>query len=68
VCPLTKGGINSKIHAVVDAKGRGIVLLLTPGQLHDVTVAPVLLAQLRHVIVIGDKAYDSYALYQISTS
>ena len=60
----TKGGINSKIHAVVDAKGRAIVLLLTPGQLHDVTVASHLLANLRHVIVVGDKAYDSYALYE----
>ena len=60
----TKGGINSKVHAVVDGRGRAIALILTPGQAHEVTIAPELLKQLRKVIIIGDKAYDSYALYE----
>lgn len=58
----TKGGINSKLHAVVDGRGRAICLILTQGQAHEVTIAPELLHSLRNVIIVGDKAYDSYAL------
>ena len=60
----TKGGINSKVHAVVDGQGRAIALLLSPGQAHEVTIAPELLKQLRRVVILGDKASDSYALYE----
>ena len=35
----TKGGRNTKLHAVCDAKGRPLVLLLTPGNVHDCKVA-----------------------------
>lgn len=35
----TKGGRNTKLHAVCDAKGRPHVLLLTPGNVHDCKVA-----------------------------
>ena len=35
----TKGGRNTKLHAVCDEKGRTHVLLLTPGNTHDAKVA-----------------------------
>ena len=35
----TKGGRNTKLHAVCDEKGRPFVLLLTPGNVHDCKVA-----------------------------
>ena len=37
----TKGGRNTKLHAVCDAKGRPLVLLLTPGNVHDCKVGQV---------------------------
>ena len=60
----TKGGLNAKLHAVVDGRGRAVALLLTAGQVSDVIMAPPLLASFRHVIIIADKAYDSTALYE----
>lgn len=40
--------------------GRPFRLLLTPGNIHDVTAAPELLAQLHGArYVLGDKGYDS---------
>lgn len=55
----TKGGLNSKLHAVVDGKGRALALVLTAGQVHELRAAPQLLESLRKVILIGDKAYGS---------
>ena len=60
----TKGGLNSKLHAVVDGRGRAVALLLTAGQVNDVKMAPQLLQRFRQVIVVADKAYDSDALYE----
>ena len=60
----TKGGLNTKLHAVVDGRGRAVALLLSAGQVSDVKMAPALLASMRQVIVIADKAYDSSALYE----
>ena len=39
----TKGGLNSKLHAVCDAEGRPIALLLTEAQMSDHKGARVLL-------------------------
>ena len=36
---VTKGGRNTKLHAVCDEKGRPCVLLLTPRNVHDCKVA-----------------------------
>jgi hypothetical protein len=35
----SRGGRNTKLHAVCDVKGRPLVLLLTPGNMHDMRVA-----------------------------
>ena len=64
----TKGGLNSKLHAVVDGNGRALALVLTAGQVHELQAAPELLKSLRSVIVIGDKAYDSDQLANLLTN
>jgi transposase len=56
----SRGGLTTKIHALVDQKGRPLRLLITPGQTHDAQGAAVLLSGLaRKSIVIADKAYDA---------
>ncbi|PYD48254.1 IS5 family transposase [Novacetimonas pomaceti] len=57
----TKGGLNSKLHAVCDGQGRPVRLHLTAGQVNDFRGADVLLADLPDETeeVIGDRGYDS---------
>ena len=56
----TKGGLNSKLHAVCDGEGRPVRLLLTEGQKSDHKGAATLLADLPSATeMLGDKGYDS---------
>jgi transposase len=56
----SRGGLTTKIHAVVDALGRPIRLMLTAGQVHDSHGARELLVELDSgTVVVGDKAYDA---------
>ncbi|QJB69730.1 IS5 family transposase [Parasphingorhabdus halotolerans] len=56
----TKGGLNSKLHAVCDGEGRPIILLLTEGQMSDHKGAALLLSSLPQARkLLGDKGYDS---------
>ncbi|WP_371859140.1 transposase [Kozakia baliensis] len=57
----TKGGLNSKLHAMCDDQGRPVRLHLTAGQISDFRGADVLLADLPDETeeVIGDRGYDS---------
>ncbi|WP_408744293.1 transposase [Acetobacter indonesiensis] len=57
----TKGGRNSKLHAVFDGQGRLVCLHLTAGQASDFRGADVLLAGLPDETeeVIGGRGYDS---------
>ncbi len=56
----SRGGLTTKIHAVVDAKGRPIRLALSAGQEHDSLLAGDLLTELRYNgMLLADKAYDS---------
>jgi transposase len=59
----SRGGLSTKIHALVDAEGRPIRISLTPGQAHDGTAADALLKDLKPgAILLADKAYDSNAI------
>ena len=59
----TKGGRNTKLHAVCDEKGRPCVLLLTPGNVHDCKVARLCIeAMPPSAELVADKGYDSQAL------
>jgi transposase len=59
----SRGGLTTKIHALVDADGLPIVLKLTEGQAHDGRAACDMLGSLAAGnILIADRAYDSDAL------
>jgi transposase len=59
---VTRGGRNSKIHALVDKLCRPWVIILTPGNIADCTVGPECADMIAGVKkLLGDKAYDSNA-------
>ena len=59
----SRGGLTTKIHALVDANGLPILLKLTPGQAHDGRSAGDMLAGLGEgQILLADRGYDSDAL------
>jgi transposase len=59
----SRGGRNTKIHALADAKGRLIAILLTGGEAHDCPVAERLMRRVKSPErLLGDKAYDSAEL------
>jgi transposase len=58
----SRGGFSTKVHVVVDALGNPLRLHLTAGQVHDVTQAADLLADLNSEYVIADRGYASQAL------
>jgi transposase len=59
----SRGGLTTKIHALVDADGLPIALKLTEGQAHDGRSAADMLDTLNEgQILLGDRAYDSDGL------
>ena len=59
----SRGGLTTKIHALVDANGLPVMLKLTEGQAHDGRSAADMLAGLGPgQILMADRAYDSDAL------
>jgi transposase len=61
----SRGGLTTKIHAVVDACGLPIALKLTEGQAHDGRSAHDMLGSIEAGdILLADRAYDSDALRQ----
>lgn len=55
----SKGGFTTKIHAIVDALGNVLKVIITPGQKSDVTEAKSLIEGIKDAAVLGDKGYDS---------
>ena len=56
----SRGGLTTKIHAVVERHGLPVRLALTPGQTHDGQSAAMLLNDLpENAVVLADKAYDA---------
>ena len=59
----SRGGLTTKIHALVDASGLPIVLKLTAGQAHDGRSAEDMFDTVRAGnILLADRAYDSNVL------
>jgi transposase len=59
----SRGGLTTKIHALVDARDLPIALKLTPGQAHDGRSAADMLGTLGEGdVLLADRAYDSDAL------
>ena len=62
----SRGGLTTKIHAVVDKQGRPIELKLTADQDGDITSALEMIADLPEgALLLADKGYDSNALREM---
>jgi len=56
----SRGGLTTKIHALVDANGMAVALKLTPGQAHDGRSADDMLETVKQgQTLIADAGYDS---------
>ncbi len=51
--------MTTKIHAIVDALGNPLAICLTGGQVHAITQAVALLAEIEPQALIADKGYDA---------
>ena len=61
----SRGGSNTKIHALCDANGRIIDIFLSPGHRHDSNYAELLCDHVpKGITILADKAYDSDRLIQ----
>ena len=61
----SRGGLTTKIHALVDANGLPITLKLTEGQAHDGRSTEDMLGTVKAgAILLADRAYDSDSLRQ----
>ena len=59
----SRGGLTTKIHALVDANGLPIMLKLAEGQAHDGRSAADMLDGIgKDQVLLADRAYDSNAL------
>jgi transposase len=62
---ISRGGRSTKIHALVDSKGRPLNFIVTGGQVHDSqVVGEVLDTSKPPLAVAADKAYDSQEVRQ----
>jgi transposase len=57
----SRGGLSTKIHALVDALGNTLDFLLTGGEAHDLEGADHLLPAMEADTLIADKAFDADA-------
>ncbi|WP_150122127.1 IS5 family transposase, partial [Sulfitobacter sp. HI0129] len=56
----TKGGMNTKLHAICDSQGRPLNLFVTAGQVSDYVGARALVSRLPRVDwLLGDRGYDA---------
>src|SRR5947199_10781260 len=56
----SRGGLTSKIHALVDTNGLPIRLALTAGEAHDNRLAGRLLSRLKSgTMLLADRGYDA---------
>ena len=60
----TRGGLNTKIHAVVDEAGLPGRLLLSAGNEADITHAETMAEEIPAGMLVADKGYDSEAFCQ----
>jgi transposase len=65
----TKGGLNTKIHALVNVRSQAVVIALSAGNQADISLAEELTECLPEgSTLIGDKAYDSSTLRQTAAT
>ena len=65
----SRGGLTTKLHALVDAEGLPIALKLTEGQAHDNPTALEMIGSLgAGDVLLADRAYDSNRLRQAAAN
>ena len=56
----SRGGLTSKIHALIDTNGLPVRLALTAGEAHDNRLAGKLLSRLKSkTMLLADRGYDA---------
>jgi transposase len=56
----SRGGLSTKIHAIVDANGLPVQVALTTGEAHDSRLARKLLSRLKSgTMLLADRGYDA---------
>ena len=56
----SRGGLTTKLHALVDGQGRLVKMSLTPGNYHDAREAEILIQAMKPgQTLLADKAYDA---------
>ena len=64
----SRGGLTSKIHAVVDTNGLPVRLALTAGEAHDNRLAGKLLSRLKSgSMLLADRGYDADWIRELAT-
>ena len=62
----SRGGLTTKIHALVEARGLPIRLVITPAQTHDTQTVAELLSHLpAKTMLLTDRGYDADAIRQM---
>lgn len=62
----SKRGLTTKVHAVVDALGNPLRILLTPGNVNDIVPATTLIKGLSADKLLEDRAYDANKLIELA--
>jgi transposase len=63
----SRGGLTSRIHAVVNSNGLPVRLALSPGETHDVRLAGKLLSRLKSgSMLLADRGYDTDWIRQLA--
>src|SRR5215212_10250480 len=55
----SRGGLTTKMHAIVDALGNPLAVSLTGGHVHDVKQAQLLTQEIEPAALLAEKGYDS---------
>jgi len=64
----SRGGLTSKIHALVDTNGLPVRLALTAGEAHDNRLAGKLLSRLKSgAMLLADRGYDADWIRSLAT-
>ncbi len=61
----SRGGYGTKVHIAVDALGNPVRLILTGGQVADITQGAALVDGIEAEHVVADKGYDSNVLVEV---
>jgi transposase len=63
----SRGGLTSKIHAVVDSNGLPVRLAISPGEAHDVRLAGKLLSRLKSgSTLLADRGHDADRIRELA--